>query len=56
MLKYNKSGLIATSHVHIHDTENIILACNIFKVIIEPVYEKTNNLHMRKQRCRSAVQ
>ena len=34
MLKYNKSGLIATSHVHIHDTENIILACNIFKVII----------------------
>ena len=24
--------------------------------IIEPVHEKTNNLHMRKQRRRSAVQ
>ncbi|XP_041351468.1 unconventional myosin-VIIb-like isoform X2 [Gigantopelta aegis] len=31
MLQYNKSGLIPTSHIHLHDTENIHLACNIFK-------------------------
>jgi len=34
MLKFCKSGLIATSHVRIHDTENMFLACNIFKVAL----------------------
>ena len=32
MLRYCKSGLIPTSHIHLHDTENIHIACNIFKV------------------------
>ncbi|XP_045181128.2 myosin-I heavy chain-like isoform X2 [Mercenaria mercenaria] len=31
MLTFCKSGLIATSHVKIHDTENVFLACSIFK-------------------------
>ncbi|XP_076464756.1 myosin-VIIa-like [Babylonia areolata] len=31
MLRYCKSGLIPTSMIHLHDTENIHMACNIFK-------------------------
>ncbi|XP_035824689.1 myosin-I heavy chain [Aplysia californica] len=33
MLKYSKSGLIPTSHIHLHDSENIHLACLIFKEV-----------------------
>ena len=32
MLRYCKTGLIPTSHIHLHDAENIHLACNIFRV------------------------
>ncbi|XP_052271099.1 unconventional myosin-VIIb-like isoform X2 [Dreissena polymorpha] len=39
MLKFCKSGLIATSHVKIHDTENVFLACNIFKDITKCLKE-----------------
>ena len=35
MLRYCKSGLIPTSHIHLHDTENIHIACNIFKVQLQ---------------------
>ncbi|CAG5127788.1 unnamed protein product, partial [Candidula unifasciata] len=31
MLKYCKSGLIPTSHIHLHDTENIHQACVLFR-------------------------
>ncbi|CAL1545802.1 unnamed protein product [Lymnaea stagnalis] len=31
MLRYCKAGLIPTSHIHLHDTENIHQACTIFK-------------------------
>ncbi|KAL4238111.1 hypothetical protein ACF0H5_002823 [Mactra antiquata] len=41
MLKFNKSGLIATSHVKIHDTENVFLACSIFKDITKCMKEDT---------------
>ncbi|KAK0050723.1 unconventional myosin-X [Biomphalaria pfeifferi] len=33
MLRYCKSGLIPTSHLHLHDAENIHQACNIFREI-----------------------
>ncbi|XP_052766932.1 myosin-I heavy chain-like isoform X3 [Mya arenaria] len=39
MLRFCKSGLIATSHVKIHDTENVFLACNIFKDITKCLKE-----------------
>ena len=32
MLTFSKSGMIPTSHVHIHDNESVHLACSLFKV------------------------
>ncbi|BFZ12100.1 hypothetical protein BsWGS_15138 [Bradybaena similaris] len=31
MVKYNKMGLIPTSHIHLHDAENVHQACMLFK-------------------------
>ncbi|KAL3874589.1 hypothetical protein ACJMK2_037577 [Sinanodonta woodiana] len=46
MLKYCKSGLIPTSHIHLHDTENIILACNIFKDLTKCLKDESNEESM----------
>lgn len=32
MLRYSKTGLIPTSHIRLHDAENIHQACMLFKV------------------------
>ncbi|KAK3585200.1 hypothetical protein CHS0354_027488 [Potamilus streckersoni] len=46
MLKYCKSGLIPTSHIHLLDTENIILACNIFKDLTKCMKDEANEESM----------
>ncbi|ESO93643.1 hypothetical protein LOTGIDRAFT_119149, partial [Lottia gigantea] len=40
MLRYCKSGLIPTSHIHLHDAENIHQACNIFKDITKYIRDE----------------
>ncbi|XP_070180656.1 myosin-I heavy chain-like [Littorina saxatilis] len=40
MLRYNKTGLIPTSHIHLYDTENIHIACNIFKELTKYIHDE----------------
>ncbi|KAL8585216.1 hypothetical protein ACOMHN_013231 [Nucella lapillus] len=40
MLRYCKSGLIPTSLIHLHDTENIHIACNIFKELTKYIRDE----------------
>ncbi|XP_055956825.1 myosin-I heavy chain isoform X1 [Patella vulgata] len=41
MLRYCKSGLIPTSHIHLHDAENIHQACNIFKELTKYIRDES---------------
>ncbi|GAB1607514.1 unconventional myosin-X isoform X1 [Argonauta hians] len=44
MLRYNKSGSITTSHIHLHDADNIQLACTLFKELTKYIRgEETNS-------------
>lgn len=44
MLRYSKTGVIVTSHIHLHDAENIHLACSLFKELTKYIRgEETNS-------------
>ncbi|XP_036363570.1 unconventional myosin-X isoform X1 [Octopus sinensis] len=44
MLRYNKTGSITTSHIHLHDADNIQLACSLFKELTKYIRgEETNS-------------
>ncbi|XP_059160288.1 unconventional myosin heavy chain 6-like isoform X2 [Physella acuta] len=43
MLRYCKTGLIPTSHIHLHDIENIHQACNIFKELTRYIRDESKD-------------
>lgn len=52
MLIYSRTGLIPTSHVHLHDTENIRLACEIFRVRVCVCVHACISVHIWNLRAR----